>query len=364
MAPGAAQARRYNPFDGLEPVNLHQARKIAEDAFDIDWVPNFISSPGLGKSAVAKQIAADRNLFLIDRRVGSMVPEDINGLPDFVTMNGIRRATYSPMSFWPLATDDIPEGYSGWLLLMDEYNSGNRAMQAATYTVILDHRVGDLALHPKCKVMTAGNLMTDNAIVEELGTASQSRMTHVPVKVCNETWHFWADAHNIDVRVKAFIKFKPTALHAFDPNHTDLTFPCPRTWETTSKFVSLWGAGPMDKVNRPAISGTIGNGMAREFYNFTKVWKELPTIGDIIANPTGYNVPSAPDLRHAITSLIGESISVHNADDLMKYILRLPPDHQVTCLRQAIGRDIALLRHQAIATWTKTNRTRLIQKSL
>jgi hypothetical protein len=364
-----ASVAKYDPFKGLEPMNLFKAKELALDALAIHWTPNLVSSPGLGKSAIAAEIAREMNLYLIDRRVSSMVPEDINGLPDFVEINGIRRATYSPMSFWPLEGDPLPinpetgEEYAGWLLLLDEYNSGSRAMQAATYTVILDHRIGGYNLHPKAYTMCAGNLMTDNAIVEELGTASQSRMSHLPVKVCNDTWHFWADRAGIDPRVKAFLRFKPTALHAFDPNHSELTFPCPRTWETVSKYIARWQPGEISKDKRPLLSGTISTGMAREFVNFTKVWKSLPSLADIKANPDTYPIPSEPSVRHAITGLIGEHMDVNNADTLMKYILRMSPDFQVIALRQAIGRDMSLLRHKAIGDWTKHNRTRLIQNA-
>lgn len=359
-----------DPFKKLDPVNLNQAKDIILQCFDINWSVNLVSSPGVGKSSAVKQVCEDRNLLMVDRRLTSMVPEDVNGLPDFYeNEQGVRVARYAPMDFWPLEGTPLPinpktdKPYDGWCLFLDEFNGGTPAMQAASYRVILDRETGmGNKLHEQCRIVTAGNLMTDNAITYELGTATQSRLTHVPVKVCHETFMYYADENGFDPRVKAFLNFKPGNLHKFDPNHDDLTFPCPRTWETTSRLIKNMGSGPVDRNNRPVLSGTIGTGMATEFVNFTRVWQELPTLSSIASNPEGTPMPSEPSVRHAIAGMIGEGLTEFNADDLMKFVLRMSPDFQVITLRAAVGRNPKLLAHQAIGTWMKTNRTRLIRK--
>jgi len=50
----------------------------------------------------------------------------------FPTLNKDRtRSHYAPPSTFPLEGDPIPEGYAGWLVLMDEINSAPKAVQAA-----------------------------------------------------------------------------------------------------------------------------------------------------------------------------------------------------------------------------------------
>ena len=89
--------------------------------------PYLHDSPGLGKSALAQQIAHELNLFLIDKRLTDMEPTDIPGLPTFV--NG--RSEFVPFREFPIATDEVPEGYKGWLIMLDEFESGPQSVQAA-----------------------------------------------------------------------------------------------------------------------------------------------------------------------------------------------------------------------------------------
>ena len=41
-------------------------------------VPLFLGSPGIGKSAIAKKLCEEYNLELIDVRLSSYLPEDLN----------------------------------------------------------------------------------------------------------------------------------------------------------------------------------------------------------------------------------------------------------------------------------------------
>lgn len=370
---------QIDPFRHLDPVNLHEAKKLVKMFFSIGWTPNLISDPGIGKSSIIKQICEDMELMMVDLRLASMVPEDMNGLPDFYTKNGVRRATYSPMSFWPLESDypqnvdgtyDLPinpktgEPYKGFTVFLDEFNSGTMAIQAASYRVILDKQIGVHDLHSLCNVATAGNLLTSNAIVSELGTATQSRLAHIPVKTCHDTFMFWADANGIDARVKAFLRLRPGLLHDFDPNHDDLTFPCPRTWEGVSDYIKKLGPGPVEVAWRPGISGLIGTHVSREFILFTRCWQELPTMAQIQVDPEGIPIPNDPSVKHAVAGMIGEGLNETNADTLIKYVLRMSPDFQVITLRSAIGRDLRLMQHPAIGEWMKTNRTKLVRKEM
>ncbi|MFR7882339.1 MAG: hypothetical protein ACLU5J_13335 [Christensenellales bacterium] len=91
------------------------------------------------KSSVDKQIAKEYNLKLIDLRL-SCDPTDLTGLPHFEG----RKATFSPFDIFPTEYAPIPENKEGWLLFLDEFNSANKAVQAASYKLILDRMVGKL----------------------------------------------------------------------------------------------------------------------------------------------------------------------------------------------------------------------------
>jgi hypothetical protein len=360
---------KMDPLGHLRPVNLWEAEQIVEENMKIGWTSNLMSSPGIGKSSVVQQIADRWELLLIDLRLSSMIPEDTNGLPNFFEKNGVMRAKYIPMDFWPLDVDELPinpltgEPYKGFLLFLDEYNSGSLMMQAASYQIILDKRVGQNKLHPKCYVVCAGNLMSDRAITNELGTATQSRLWHIPVKVCHETWLFWANSNGIDERVKAFVNWKPELLHSFNPDHNDLTFPCPRTWEGISKRIGLWNAGPLDHDKVTPLAGVIGVGAAKEFVNFTQVYRSMVTLQDIIKNPKTTPVPLDPSVQNAIIGQIGSGMNDANAQPLLQYLVRMPIDFQVVALRQVIGRDLDMMQNDYVMRWLEYNGQEVVRRT-
>ena len=204
-------------------VSPKESKELIVDILKAGLSPMVTSSPGLGKSSIAKQIAAERRLKLIDIRLSQCDPVDLNGM---VTHDD-KRGKYLPMDIFPLEDDPIPVGYNGWLILLDEFNSAPLTVQQAAYQLVLDKEVGQHKLHKKVGIICAGNLATDKAIVNRMSTAMQSRMIHLELTVNHKDWIVWAAENDIDYRVAAYINFRPYHLHKFDPNHNDKTFPCP-----------------------------------------------------------------------------------------------------------------------------------------
>jgi hypothetical protein len=181
----------------------------------------------------------------------------------------------------------------------------------------------------------------------------QSRLIHLEVRVCHKVWGRWADNSNIDHRVKSFIKFKPTLLHNFEPNHTDLTFPCPRTWDFVSRIISSWKSIEIAKL--PLLAGTIGQGAAREFFSYTKIFGEIPTIEQILSNPEDCLFGPEPSMHYALSGLVAHNMNANNADTLMKFIVRLGIDFQVVTLRAAIAKDNEIRKQAAVKQWVIRN---------
>lgn len=95
------------------PMNYNQAYENALLALKAGLVPYVTSQPGLGKSAMAQQLANNFNLELIDLRLSMLESSDISGLPNF-TANGT--AYFAPFDIFPLETTPLPEGKAGWFL--------------------------------------------------------------------------------------------------------------------------------------------------------------------------------------------------------------------------------------------------------
>jgi len=356
-----------DPLANYLPVNLHDAYELVEDCFNAKVVPNLISSPGVGKSSLIHQIAEKWEYLVVDVRLSTIDPTELNGFPHIWEVDGRKVASYIPMDMFPIVGKTLPtnpttgRAYKGWMLFLDEFNAGTLLVQAAAYKLVLDRMVGMYKLDDRCVMATAGNLTTDKAIVNRLGTAMQSRVSHLPIKVCTETWNFWAAAAGIDHRILSYIKRFPEHLHKFDPNHTDLTFECPRTWEFMSKLTKKYDPIPISKL--PLMAGTIGLGAARQYIAFTQVYGKIPTIEEIVRNPSGVTFPEDdPSVIYAMAGLVGYHLKESNAKELLQFITRLGIDHQVTALRQSVAREYDLLQNIHIQDWYKVNAQELIQR--
>ena len=238
-------------------MNAVELKEALIDDIKADLVPMVTSSPGMGKSDIIREIAKQFRLKIFDMRMSQCEPVDMQGYPG-TTDNG--RMTFFAPEYFPLEADPVPEGYDGWLLFLDEFNSGHKQTEAAAYKLILDRAVYIHKLHPRCMIICAGNLSTDRAIVNTASTATTSRLVHRRLRIDHNIWIDWANGNDIDHRIISLIKFKPPLLHKFDVNTAEVTYPCPRTWEFASRMIR--SKPDIDNLTKVRLAGTVGEGAA------------------------------------------------------------------------------------------------------
>ncbi|NRA77177.1 MAG: ATP-binding protein [Pseudoalteromonas sp.] len=356
-------------------LNISAVSLFVKRVMTAGLVPFVAGSPGLGKSAVAKDIANEWDLKLIDVRLSQCDPTDLNG---FISTNAEKtKCGYLPIDTFPIEGDKLPvdeevsiiddkgnkviikprREYKGWLLLLDEINSAPRLVQAAAYKLVLDKQVGKFDIHHKVVMMTAGNLKSDGAIVNDMGTAMASRLVHCEMGADVESFTTWATKVGIDHRVIAYVNFRPENLHNFDPKHSDKTFPCPRTWEFTSKLIK----GEVNlKGFMAVVEGAIGAGASREFMTFCEIYGELPTIQEMVKDPDSVVISNEPSVKYAIAGMISEFADTKNIGQLMKVVNKLPFEFQMIALQGTVQRDRTLLQNPDVMAWVTTQSKHMV----
>ncbi len=346
-------------------VNPTQASDYITKAIRAGLVVMLQGDPGIGKSMIILAVAHIFNLKVIDIRLAQCDPTDLNGFPT----NKDGKASYLPMDTFPLEGDPLPsrmvngveKQYDGFLIFFDEFNSAPLSVQAASYKIVLDRMIGQFKLHPRAAIVCAGNLTTNNAIVNRMGTAMQSRLVHLELQTDLKSWIAWASKNGIDHRIIAYVQQKPENLHKFDPKHNDKTFACPRTWEFASKLI----------INEPdnikdytaLLCGTIGKGIGREFITWSNMYTEIPSFDEIKKDPKGCKLPDEPAIKYAISHLIAANVSEKNLDMVFPYIERLPVEFETITLQNILHRNISWLvdsegnlTHEKMRDWV-TNKS-------
>lgn len=344
----------------MQKVSLYTASKIAREVLRAGLVPAVFSSPGMGKSSMFAAIADSAELELIDIRLAQEDPTVLNGFPDI--QNG--RSDFAPPKRFPLEGDPLPEGKKGWLIMFDELPSAPKAIQAASYKIILDRMIGNHKLHKSCHMACAGNLMSDGAVVFEMGSALRSRMAHIHVESVADGEEGWLTQYaypaGLDPRVTAFIKYNPKALNMFDPKKLKSldaeTFPCERTWDFVSRYLqrncsNSGKLAPIPHHSRIALEGIVGP-IAREFAVFADHVDELPSLQEIIADPNNANIPTKRAAQYLVTTMVGQAIDTTNVSALVDYLMRLPEEFILVAVRMLYASKPSIMANKSIQQLT------------
>ena len=313
-------------------MDINNLKDSIDRCLEAKLVPFIQGSPGIGKSAIISEIAQKRNLKLIDVRLSQYDITDLNGLPK---LNG-SKAEFLTFDTFPIQGDELPEGKDGWLLFLDELNSAIRSVQCASYKLIQDRMVGNHLLHDNVYVVTAGNLITDNAVVIQMPTSLRSRMVNLTLEVDSDIWIKWALNNDVDCRIITFIKFKPDNLFLFNPSKNEKTYACPRTWVMLSKLIK--SIKNLDNFYE-LIEGVVGS-ISKEFIKFTDLNGTLPTIEDILnGNAT---IPEKVGHKWMVVYHIIQNFKKVSDDDLEKicaYVNKLDSEYMVIFIKQIAEDD-------------------------
>jgi hypothetical protein len=339
------------------------------DAYMAADLPAFMwGAPGIGKSAVVKQCASrvpawaaaifltlglpvPTRLPLIDVRAILLDPVDLRGLP---TVEGGKAAWAQP-DFLPREDRDGPVG----ILFLDELNAAPASVQAACFQLILDRRLGEYVMPKGWRIVAAGNRQGDRAAAQRMPSALANRFAHIDVDADLSAWTVWATAANIPAHVVAFIRFRVELLHKMEG--ADLrAFPTPRSWEGVAKLAEVQTIGPKDPradaFRQALVSGVVGEAAAAEFEGFVRVWRSLPTIADIIANPDQITIPDDPATRYAVATALARKADRKNFDAIMRFSGRaLPQEFGILLCIDAITRDPALKTTRGFIDWAAAN---------
>jgi len=304
--------------------------------------PVFIwGPPGIGKSQVVRQTAACLNLKLVDIRAVLLDPVDLRGIP---------RISQDGRSHW-CAPAFLPTEGAG-VLFLDELNAAPPLVQAACYQLVLDRKLGEYQLPDNWSVVAAGNREQDRAVSHRMPSALANRFIHIDFEVDTDQWLEWAQQSGISRQVRAFIRFRPSLLHDFDPKRETRAFASPRSWEFVSRLLE---SNPDPEMIHELVEGAVGKGAAAEFTGFMTLWDQLPAPSDIISDPDGISVPDNPAVLFALSEMMGAAVTIDNISLVMSWARRLPPEFSVLLMREAVRKTPKIVETSAFSDWASMN---------
>lgn len=192
--------------------------------------------PGIGKSAVVKQIAEERGIMFIDLRLSQHEASDIKGIPFPDPEESVCR--WLPPEFIPFETTHKYNDTKG-ILFLDELNRAAPDVLQTIFQLVLDRQVGNLKLRDDWHIVCAGNLGDeDECDVQDFDPALNNRFIHFRMDPDLKSWTRWASKNGIHDDIVAFINAKPAYLYRKGKDKMDNTqLVTPRSWEKFSDII-------------------------------------------------------------------------------------------------------------------------------
>lgn len=320
------------------------AKELARDYMEAN-IPFFMEGPpGVGKSDGVRQLAAEKGIGFIDVRLGQLDPVDLRGLP--MVNNGA--TTWARPDFWP---DEKRDGEKG-IILFDELADCGKAMQSAAYQIILDGRAGPHIIPKGWYRAAAGNRRGDRAAAQSISTALASRFAWIEIEADHKCFLAYGNKMGFHHYVMGFIQFRPGLLH--DMKDTDQrAFPCPRQWERVSRICDA-----PDTRRQRLVAGLVGQGAASEFGVYLR-GLELPSLDEILANPTKCKIPQEPSSKYALSSMLSRYADTENFAKIMAYAKReeYGRDFEISTVMDATQRDSELCNSKAFIEFANRNKS-------
>lgn len=281
-------------------------------------------SPGVGKSDLTRAFAEQVEGEVCDIRLAQYDAVDIRGLPDVAN----ERTVWHPPSTLPLEGNDWPTD-KPIVLFLDEILQAAPAVQSVAFQLVLERRIGEHKLMDNVLIFAASNRETDRAGVQKMLLPLANRFMHVNLEPSLDAWKDWALASGVDPMLVAYLNFRPDMLDQFDEAIKAGTkaFPTPRAWHAVSDVLAALEDDP--ELRDVAVSSIVGEGVGAELAAFLRSANDLPSWSQLVKDPEGIDLPTAPDMTYALVGMMANKVDAETAPACIKLAKRLPQEYSV-----------------------------------
>jgi len=264
-----------------EFMNYIDTLRSAELVLETGEVPLIVGESGIGKTALAKELARQNgwSLIVID---GNLLKEgEIGGLPTVESYSGVnedgdwvehKTTVYAVHHKLRQIDDEVLKGHTV-LLFIDEINRCEHTVQQELMNLILNREINGYQLHETVRILAAMNPSGkygsgfDYQVVD-MDAAQENRFVWLYMEPDYLQWLDWAADAGIEQKVIAFIQTFPEYLHKINEDGIRAT---PRSYERISKAYKVYrekSASIPKSVFRNVIKGNVGDLIAAEFISF------------------------------------------------------------------------------------------------
>ena len=198
-----------------------------------------IGAPGLGKTAIMSQIAAELDIGYVGYTITHHTRQSAIGLPMIETReyggveHPITRYTMSEIVasvYEAMETQGRREG----ILFIDEVNCVSETLSAAMLDLLQNKKFGPHPIPSGWVLVAAGNPPEFNSSAREFDIATLDRIRVIDVEPDTDVWLKYAMSAGIHDAVTYYLQVKPQNLLRIENTPDGPVFVTPRGWEDLS----------------------------------------------------------------------------------------------------------------------------------
>lgn len=320
----------------------------------------WVSKPGIGKSEILTQAAANLNADLYIAHPPVLDPTYFQGQPAIVTTeDGRRVAEHLPYGQMRKLMEYPWDYDKPVVLLLDDVGQAPDSVQAATMQLTLARELNGQKLPPCVRIMAATNDRHHRAAVRGIIAPLLSRFTGGVHRLEPNQGDYskWALGSGLDPIGVSFTSFFPGCIEV-DDNQTEAGMKPGVSPRTFTAMLRAWMSKSYPaEVEYEYLSGICSEDVAQGFLGYVKVAASLPDPDYCIKNPDTYKVPPVdqPDVRIALAAALASRATEVNSKNYFKAIDRLPKDMQNMSIIQAIHRNKQLVAADGFSEWAFKN---------
>ncbi|PWG00900.1 ATP-binding protein [Levilactobacillus bambusae] len=265
-------------------------------------VPAIVGDAGIGKSALVREVAADRGAQLFTTVVSLSEKGDLAiPVPPLTDAAFIDTQRYGRLA-------DVAYGYSHTLIeiieaaerhpdqpiiwFLDEFNRGTQAVQSELMNLVLQRQINTLKLPDQVQLILAENPDASMTGFEQTAygvtpgdAAINDRTVRLVLTADSTSWLTWAGDH-INGLVKEYLEQTPGDLMPTD--HDEDLYPTPRAWERVSDILNQTTeltVAEQETVLPDLITGNLGVTVGQAFYGFVHTRQPGLTVKQFYTQP-------------------------------------------------------------------------------
>ena len=238
-----------------------------------------LGAPGIGKTAIMEQIAADLNIALVSYSMTHHTRQSALGLP-FITHKEFDGMEYDvseyTMSEIIASVYDVMRnsGIKEGILFLDEINCVSETLapsmlQFLQYKVFGRHKVPDGWI-----IVTAGNPPEYNKSVRDFDVVTLDRMKILEVEAEYSVWKEYAKSKELHPAIISFLDINKDYFYSVETTVKGKNYITARGWEDLSEMIKLYEESSLS-VKQTLIEQYLRNDkVVREFSAYYDIFKK------------------------------------------------------------------------------------------